>query len=201
MSHPPKLGEQELRYLQDTDFLSAKLRIQDSLRLLLEQTQKQLFRSKDLLALPAAVWETPPKISRGENYEGLPYLVLDYPRIFQQEATFAYRCMFWWGHGFSCTLHLSGRYWQEYQQTILQHLGQLSDKADDWWLCVNSSPWEYHYRPDNYRPLQELQQKQQLHKLAENTFFKISRRLPINHYQEFPRFSLETLEKLSGLLN
>ncbi|AHM60117.1 hypothetical protein D770_09300 [Flammeovirgaceae bacterium 311] len=200
MNHPLSLEEQELSYLQDTEFLRAKLNIQDSLRALLEKTQQQLSQQKQTLALPAAVWEVPPKISRGENYEGLPYLVLDYPRIFQQEAIFAYRCMFWWGHGFSCTLHLGGRYWQEYQQAILQHLSRLSDDADQWWLCVNKSPWEYHYRPNNYINLRELQQKEILQPLAQNSFFKISRRLPIRRYQELPQFSLESLQRIAELL-
>jgi hypothetical protein len=200
MNNSLKLEAQELAYLQDTDFLSAKLRIQDTLRALLEDTQKLLSKNKAALALPSAVWETPPKISRGENYEGLPYLVLDFPRIFQQEATFAYRCMFWWGHGFSCTLHLGGRYWQEHQQAILEQLRHQHHAIGDWWLCINDSPWEYHYRSDNYLTLQQLQQKQELHKLAQSPFFKISRRLSITRYQEFPQFSLETLVKLSRLL-
>ncbi len=49
------------------------------------------------------------KISKGENYLGLPYAILDYPAIFKKEDVFAIRTMFWWGNFFSITLHVSGR--------------------------------------------------------------------------------------------
>src|SRR3954452_928432 len=47
------------------------------------------------------------KISRGENYRGLPYVMLDYPRIFSKDHTFAIRSFYWWGNFFSITLQLS----------------------------------------------------------------------------------------------
>jgi len=69
-----------------------------------------------------------PKISRGENYLGLPYLVLDYPRLFRPDAVLAIRTFFWWGHFFSSTLQLSGGYKTEFlsrlqaaQETFSKH--------------------------------------------------------------------------------
>jgi len=35
-----------------------------------------------------------PKISKGENYEGLPWVILDFPRYFDKENVFAIRCFF-----------------------------------------------------------------------------------------------------------
>jgi hypothetical protein len=199
MKKPLQLQDKELQYLQDTHFLSTKLRIMKSLQSLLEQTQQALHQQKERLPLPAQVWEVPPKISRGENYRSLPYLVLDYPRIFQQETTFAYRTMLWWGHGFSCTLHLGGSYWQHYQSLLLAKLATL--ETTNLWVCVNNTPWEYHYEPDNYLPLEKyLQQPGALEKLASMPFFKVSRRIPLEYYQELPRLSTQTLEAFSALL-
>lgn len=198
MSKSIRLQEQELRYLQDTDFLTAKLRIQKSMRTLLEKTQQNIRLQQDVLKLPQGVWEVAPKISRGENYEGLPYLVLDYPRIFKQENIFAYRTMLWWGHGFSCTLHLGGAYWHELQPKILGKLHSLDTK--EWWVCINDTPWEYHYRPDNYRLLENYLQEDSPRELSKKSFFKISRRLPLERYQELPLFSLQSLQQVSTLL-
>ena len=47
-----------------------------------------------------------PKITKGENYEKLPYVILDCPRVFQKENTLAMRTMFWWGNFFSTTLSI-----------------------------------------------------------------------------------------------
>src|SRR5438552_3801445 len=38
------------------------------------------------------------KISKGENYRLLPYVILDYPSFFWKEKIFAVRTMFWWGN-------------------------------------------------------------------------------------------------------
>lgn len=41
---------------------------------------------------------TPPKVTRGENYLDMPYVVLDVPQLKQQEISDKLRIMFWWGH-------------------------------------------------------------------------------------------------------
>lgn len=199
MSKKIELGEKELRYLQDTDFLISKHRILQQQQALLEQCQKQLQTGKEGYSFPAAVWEVPPKISRGENYKGLPYLVLDYPRIFQQNQVFACRTMFWWGWGFSCTLHLGGSCWQEHKSSILSRLPYFAPQQACW-LCVHDTPWEYHYEPSNYRPLENCLQANCLETLAQKAFFKISTRLPLSRYQELPAFCLSSLSSFSQLL-
>lgn len=80
-----------------------------------------------------------PKISKGENYKGLPYVMLDYPRIFSNNDVLAIRSFFWWGKYFSCTLQLKGIYKQSNEKAImnLQHQDQfkhflLCDGIDEW---------------------------------------------------------------------
>lgn len=68
------------------------------------------------------IWQNPPKISRGEQYEQLPYVVLDYPRVFTRQHVFAVRNFFWWGHYFSTTLHLKGHYTEIYATAIAANL-------------------------------------------------------------------------------
>ena len=62
------------------------------------------------------------KISKGENM-GLPWVMLDYPRLFGQEDVLAIRTMFWWGHCFSVTLHLKGRYYGAYLPLLRERGG------------------------------------------------------------------------------
>ena len=50
-----------------------------------------------------------PKISKGEKQEGLPWVILDYPRRFSlPQGCFAIRTMFWWGRYLSIRVLLSG---------------------------------------------------------------------------------------------
>ena len=63
-----------------------------------------------------------PKISKGENYNGFPYIILDFPSTFSKENIFAVRTMFWWGNFISITLHLKGSYKNMYAANILKKL-------------------------------------------------------------------------------
>ena len=56
------------------------------------------------------VWQISPKISKGEAYRGLPWLMLDYPRYFGKEGHLSIRVFFWWGNFIAIYLHSSGVY-------------------------------------------------------------------------------------------
>src|SRR5450631_3207695 len=70
--------------------------------------------------------KTTPKISRGENFKGLPFVVLDYPRLFNRENVFAIRSLFWWGKYFSVTLHLKGVYKELFSDQLKKNDSLLS---------------------------------------------------------------------------
>src|SRR6476660_4254819 len=44
------------------------------------------------------------KVTRGENHQLMPYLVLDLPRIQHPSFDLLTRTLFWWGHYFSFNL-------------------------------------------------------------------------------------------------
>src|SRR6476469_7228211 len=95
-----------------------------------------------------------PKISRGENYMGLPYLVLDYPRLFSKEDVFAIRTMFWWGNYFSITLHLKGSFCMFYLESILAKWPALS--ASGFRVNINSQEWNHAISEEHYGPVSEV---------------------------------------------
>ncbi len=86
-----------------------------------------------------------PRISKGEQYKGLPWVMLDYPRIFGKEDILAIRTMFWWGHYFSVTLHLKGSYLRTYLPVILARRAEL--EAAGFWPGVSEDEWEHDHRP------------------------------------------------------
>jgi hypothetical protein len=95
--------------------------------------------------------ETSPKISKGENYKGLPWVILDYPRFFGRDDIFAIRTMFWWGHAFSLTLHLKGKY----KEWFLPDIERFSLEPDmaDFKISVSDDEWQHEHVPENYQPL------------------------------------------------
>jgi hypothetical protein len=95
-----------------------------------------------------------PKISKGENYGGLPYLILDYPRIFEKENIMAIRNMFWWGNAFSITLHLSGIYKHEILNKMLQAYDYFSEHAS--FISTTDQQWAHAIEQSNYTAVKEL---------------------------------------------
>lgn len=92
-----------------------------------------------------------PKISRGENYNGLPWVMLDYPRIFGREDMLAIRTMFWWGHAFSVTLHLKGRYRAMLLPALVRDRAGLAEAG--FHVGVSEDEWRHEHVAGNYRPL------------------------------------------------
>src|SRR5215470_1613424 len=115
-----QLSTFEMDLLKNSEWILTKnLIIKKAQHLLGDVQENNLRHVKDSsLNLPKEVIAVSPKISKGENYNGLPWLMLDYPRYFEKEKVFAIRTMFWWGHFFSTTLHLSGQYKERYADRI-----------------------------------------------------------------------------------
>ena len=96
MKSKMQLKEKELLILQDTDFLLTKTTVLEKINELLGQTREELKESVENsnFSFPNGIDLLNGKISKGENYKNLPYMVLDYPALFTTKTVFAYRTMF-----------------------------------------------------------------------------------------------------------
>jgi len=127
--------------------------------------------------LPTTVSWKGPKISRGENYHGLPYLVLDYPRLFSKEDVFAIRTIFWWGNYFSITLHLKGIFCQFYRDAIVSSWEMLS--ANDFLVNITSEEWNHAINEENYRPVSEVGVAQIMLQCETDSLLKLAAKIPL----------------------
>ncbi|HVW61791.1 MAG TPA: hypothetical protein VHC48_17180 [Puia sp.] len=130
-------------------------------------------------------WATP-KISKGENYQGLPYVVLDYPRLFGKEHILAIRTMFWWGHYFNVTLHLKGRYKDLFLPVIRQGVPDLAEAG--FHAAISGDEWRHELESSHYRALKY----EDIHPGKEYPFLKLSAKCPLDKWNDAP-------EILSGL--
>ena len=139
------------------------------------------------------------KIFKGENYRQLPYIVLDYPRHFSTDRGFAFRSMFWWGKEFSFTLHLQGKAWEYYRNRVAERMGMLT--GNDFYCCVNNSPWQYYFENDNYLLLDELLKSHAfIPGFQSRNFMKLSRKIEIKNFISVPPYDSGTLDLLLKLL-
>jgi hypothetical protein len=160
---------------------------------LLSGLQDQLLIEKERLVSPST-----PKISKGENYLGLPYVVLDYPRISQGDAFFFIRSMFWWGHFFSSTLQLAGEYKVRAVPAIVSLHNSLA--LQHYSVGIHSDPWQHHFETTNYRPLASLSSKELEVVLHEQPYIKIAARWPLSEWDKAANHLLESWKLLAGLV-
>ncbi|MEO5675568.1 MAG: hypothetical protein ABIQ74_13075 [Chitinophagales bacterium] len=138
------------------------------------------------------------KITKGENYLGLPFIILDFPRLFSSEKIFAFRTMIWWGQHLSCTLVLDGSESQLAGKKLRENFSFLKKKET--FLCINKSPWLHHFGTENFISLKSLQQKDADEFQLNQNFFKVARKIPVSSVNNMENFSAESFEIFSRLL-
>jgi hypothetical protein len=181
-----KLSKHELELVTNAELILTKNRIiQKVYDLFGELSEVYPELSKDL---DPGLLRTSPKIAKGENYLGLPWVMLDYPRNFSQTDVFAIRSFFWWGKFFSITLQLQGRYQQQFASTIQQ-------LDSGWLLCIGSDAWQHHFEPDNYAPFYQGQDLQQL------PFIKLAKKIPLQEWDNAFDFFTANFAGLMNMLS
>lgn len=193
------LSAEELQLAANTEWILTKRTIIDTAVQLFSWLAEQykVHVQAQSLRLPQTVVLSSPKIARGENYRLLPYVILDYPRCFQQQQVFAIRTMFWWGNGISITLHVSGSYVGPLRKALQQQ--EQLQQLQNYYLCVNDKEWEHHFEADNYRPISLLTQEQVQH-IAENSpFIKLAAKFNLQQWNTLPELLEKELVKLVQL--
>jgi len=135
-----------------------------------------------------------PKVSRGENYRGLPWVMLDYPRVFGRTDVLAIRTWFWWGHGFSVTLHLKGLYLRLLLGVIEERRDELS--AAGFHVGIHPDEWRHEHTLEVYRPLPEAASLL----AGEAGFLKLSAAFGLDRWDEAPDLLAELYRTLAGVL-
>ncbi len=176
-----QLSDAESEMMQNADLILTKNRVLQKMSGLLEQVQE---RQQDFIQAnewrDKEIFRTLPKISRGENYLGLPWLILDYPRVSGSQGVFFIRTMFWWGRFFSSTLHVSGFYKDQISPGIIASFSRLTGYA----IGINADQWVHHFGDDNYKPIASLTANAFETICLEQEHIKIARCFPLEHWDE-----------------
>ena len=125
-----------------------------------------------------------PKISKGENYKGLPWVMLDYPRVFGKEDVYAIRTFFLWGHAFSVTLHLKGVYREQFLPAILARQAELTAAGFEW--GISDDEWAHEHTEETYGPLRTGDGGAENGIAGGRAWLKLSARVGLEHWNEAP---------------
>lgn len=126
------------------------------------------------------VWKGP-KISRGEKYLGLPYVMLDYPRVFEKEHILAIRTFFWWGNFYSITLHVKGRF----RTAVLQNLSSFSVAGSmPFHVATAGDEWNHNINSHEYSLLHNMPAGRQQNELSSPDFIKVAVKVDFGRWNE-----------------
>ena len=137
------------------------------------------------------------KISKGENYKNLPYVILDTPAFFDKKNIFAIRTMFWWGNFFSVTLHLSGIFKEQFAKNDSELFSLL--QKNNFFICINKDEWEHHFAEDNYLPASTITVPE-FETINAKDFFKVAKKIPLSEWQNADKFIINCFREIIQLL-
>jgi hypothetical protein len=184
---------QQFNNLKDRQFLLSKIEIGKKIEALFGKIEVSLHAIIPEHTWPTGVLVRSGKLSKGENYRGLPYYMLDYPRKFEKDNVFAFRTMFWWGNHFSATLHVSGDHLQQNRSGLISSVDEM--QASEAYICINDTPWEYHFNQENYLPADRFTSQQLEMLFATKPFVKVSYRWELGAYLDLPQLVTQSFRQ------
>jgi hypothetical protein len=175
-----QLSSFERELVQNGDWILTKRSIIDKVYVMFGNLSECYTSIIEQAQLPVEIKSVSPKISRGENYHGLPYVILDYPRIFDKENIFAVRTLFWWGNYFSSTFQLKGKYKEQFQNFIQSNFQQLVKAGYS--ISTGEDEWDFRFTENNFKPANEITADEWGHLLLTQSFIKLSIKIPLTNW-------------------
>lgn len=188
------LSEAEHRLISDVDVILTKNSSLEKIGMLFSRLsgiyQQNCLPLKD--AWPS-IFDTWPKISKGEKHHGLPWLMLDYPRCFdKQKGQLAIRTFFWWGNYFSIQLQVSGIY----MMPFFEVLPQWSVNNNGWYKGFTDDAWDLQLPNQKWLDINFSSTNLMLN---EDKVLKLAKKIPIDDWLNLEKIFTEDYAALVSL--
>jgi hypothetical protein len=196
-----QLTPTEKNIILNSDFFFSKRAIISKIEVMFEGLRFRLqeITHNNLSILPERVIKSNAKISKGENYKGLPYIVLDFPAFYTKNDIFAFRSLFWWGKHLSFSFHLQGSSFEALKPTLIKNSEKLLHS--EFFLCINNTPWEYHFEKDNFIALDQMQEEEIIQRIKSLDFFKIAIKTGMEQIPEYPDLCVKKMREIIGFIS
>lgn len=193
-----RLSSQHIKLVTNADWILTKNEILLHIKTAFEDLYHWQQSTLKSYLLPAEVLKPGGKISRGENYLGLPWIVLDNPRHFVKGNIFAVRTLFWWGRFFSTTLHVSGIWQQKVAQQLINAFDSLQQTSLR--ICYSGDEWVHDIHSQFYTPLNEMDKESFGKIIKEAPFVKIAAHTSIENIENSIEILMQQFEFLVSIL-
>lgn len=172
------LNDDELRFLSNRELFLKKRQLSDHIIDILGDIEAQIQQTAGdyVHKIPESAFRKRGKISRGENYLGYPWFILDHPATFQKDQLFAFRTLVWWGNYFSVTFHVSGTCFEKIE--VREFISQLMKSFPCLVVCKNENQWEHFLEKPNFIPAEEFLQELKPSNGIHQNFLKAAIKIP-----------------------
>lgn len=194
----------ELALMGDAEFFRAKAVIMRKVRTLLGRLHEGLREDLAPLTLiaPADFDAGKCQFVKGEHLEQCPYQYLDYPKHFLGGNTFSFRSLFWWGHHLVFALMLEGAQLRVYKRNLVDRFHLLAGRGLE--LSLAPTFWEWKRGEGYTLPLSHDRKAKIAAVIAERSFMKIARFVPITEFEavqdRLPEIGRDTLRSVLPLV-
>ena len=192
-----KLSDAELALACNADVLLTKNSIINKVYEMFGHLSEVYTHALDTIEIAGEVKKNSAKISKGENYQGLPWVMLDYPRLFSGNNIFSIRTMFWWGNHFSVFILLKGAY---LPSDIANKIFKI-EEGNEWYLCKTTDQWQHHFEEDNMVSIKQLTKPEATDIITGCGFLKLGTKIPIERWESVKIFMEENFIKMIHLVN
>lgn len=190
-----KFNNKQLQLIQNTSFFEEKKRIFKSIEKefgLISEEIKVIYQ-KYYQVIDFAPEQMNAKITRGENLNGLPFLLLDFPQYFSKAEIFSFRLLFWWGKGFTLFLHLKNDQLSAIQRYL--HTNRAALKENDFYVSITGDEWEHDITQKNYKNISEFEGDETIN------FIKFAFPVPFTESNNLKTIVVEKVSQLLTLLS
>jgi len=200
-----QFDDKESDLLYNTEIFPLKRQVTQKIYVLFEQIKTRLKDTEQhkQFTFPSGTDNTTGKISQGENYLSFPWVILDFPKLFNKQDIFAFRTLFWFGHYFSFSLVLSGRSAEFYLAAILKNRNLISGRF--LYFSTHEDPWQHGITEENSLLFDEIGDDYLKKQVQEHGYLKITGRIDSTDgeeiYRKVEEMYIAILKTLSGSTN
>jgi hypothetical protein len=190
-----KFSEAEFEAIQNHSFFKVKAAAIEKVEQQFAEIAKEMevTYSQYAPSISYAPNEVFSKISRGENLQQLPFLILDLPKHFTKEEVFSFRLLFWWGKGFTLFLHLKNDELQQILEMVLIHSSQLVELNAK--LSTNGDEWSHDIDSESYQTLTNFNSSQGI------DFVKFAWFLPFSQATKLKEFTNKRMSQILRIIS